>query len=237
MESVYTKKKIISSFRCKGKFWASRKAPNMYSFTVEKKEQVLINGQIPQQIMDRIMLQMGESLYPVQLSVSNDGELMSVENFEIVSQRWNMEAHAQLLKHNNSPTLLRYINNSRKNIESEEALRQSLMRDSFIKLFFCGLFSSKRDYDFVFENFPEKEQRQAFVCNKKTANDCDIILTNANSADGQNVCTIHYLLGKQHEVDKISACISNVEKQCGKTIEIEFTNRTGNSKSWILFDE
>jgi hypothetical protein len=236
MESVYTKGKAISSFRCKGTFRAVRKDENQYSFTVEKKEQVLINGQIPHQIMDRIMLKMGESLYPVQLLVSNNGELLAVENFAAVSERWNSEAQAQLFQQKNSPVTARYIANSRKNIENEEALRQSLMRGSLIKLLFCGLFSDRQDYCFVFENFPEREQKQTFTCNKRTISDCDIILDSAHYGE-QTLCSIRYLLGEQQEINKISACISDVEKQCGKTIEIEFTNKMQNSKSWILFNE
>ncbi|MDR1347215.1 MAG: hypothetical protein LBJ63_02125 [Prevotellaceae bacterium] len=237
MESVYTKGNTSSSFQCKGIFRAAREDENLYSFTFEKKGQVLINGQAPQQIMDRIMLKMGKSLYPVQLIVSDNGELLSVENFAIISERWNREAQAQLSEQQNSPVVARYIANSRKNIENAEALKQSLMRDSLIKLLFCGLFSDRQDYCFVFENFPEREQKQSFICNKRVINDCDIILDSARSADGQALCTIRYLLGERQEINRISACISDAEKQCGKTIEIEFTNKVQSSKSWILFNE
>lgn len=237
LESIYTKEENISSFQCQGTFQAVRKENSQYTFTFDNKEQILINKHYPQQIMDKIMLQMGASLYPLQLLVSSDGELLSVENFMDISERWNKEAQI-LLSKQDSPLLSRYIDNSKKNIENREALKQSLMHDNLIKLLFCGLFSLKQNFYLTFENFPERGQTQVIVCSKKMANDREMILDNTSSSnERKTICIIRYLLGAQQEIERISANIVDVVTRCSKKIEIVLSNKTENTKSWILFEE
>jgi|GEM_PF-4046513 len=213
---------IESSFQCSGEFSSVLK-DSEYIFTFFGKQNIRINDEVPSKLMDRIMLAMGQSIYPLELSVSGSGELLSVINYNNVSRQWNEEADRQIEAYR-SPILLRYLDASRKNIHTVESLSFALSRDSLYKFLLLGIFGLQKQIDLKIEHFPKRENALTFVCEKRKQ---DKLIFLEGYTDGYK-CSVEYQLGTLNEINSVKAIIRDVENEgCYKKIDIECVNKLG----------
>ena len=78
----------VQKYACKIVLSAKREKGN-YLFILEERLEVALNGEKPQKVMDTLMTLLGNCLYPIELSVSPGGEILSIPNFEQIREVWS----------------------------------------------------------------------------------------------------------------------------------------------------
>lgn len=104
-------------------------------FTFEKREGLLLDGQVPRQPVDKIMWQLGDSLYPFTFKVSVEGKIIGLENVQDIQGRWSAQATNILKETGGSTAVGRYVSAARRNVTDSGKLQRSLLKDSFVNLF------------------------------------------------------------------------------------------------------
>jgi hypothetical protein len=101
---------------------------------------------------DEIFLRLGKSLFPVILSVTNVGEIVSIENLDEIRQRRNLEIAAIKNEYPNAYYIDRYIECCEE--LSERQFLKSLLRNNFIQFYFTnyGMLTLRK----TIYNFPKK---------------------------------------------------------------------------------
>lgn len=142
----------------------------MYKCSLEKRCDVQIE-QVKPLLANRLLIELGESLYPIELNITLDGKIDSITNFEEVKERRTKKAKELL---STFPTIpfRRYIEMSQGYLEEEEVFRGVLVRDSFIQLFFSC--ASESPFCYTCDNFPRKGEKNSFYCeiDKKDIGTC-----------------------------------------------------------------
>lgn len=106
-----------------------------YKFSLEQKKNILLNGEKPSQPIDDIMMRLGCALYPVLLTVSPQGKIKRVENFDKIKIRRTAESN-KILNEMLSVPVQKYIALSERQMENEKTFLQALLRDTFVRLYF-----------------------------------------------------------------------------------------------------
>jgi len=155
----YTEQK----FECKIVVNAKKEKDN-YLFTLEERFEARLNNSKPQKIMDDLMIQLGNCLYPIELTASAAGELLSVPNLWQIRERWLKTANG-LLKRHRTQAFKNYLEAAQKNLSNEKLFLSALNKDSFIHLFFKNYASNSVELEFV--NFPYQNRKTNFYVIKK----------------------------------------------------------------------
>ena len=134
----------------------AKKNKNDYLFTLEQRTDTKLDNQPPKKVMDKLMLELGNIIYPVALNVSKDASILSVSNFDEIKQRWKNKSQ-ELYKANKTQAFQNYLKMSAKNFTNETKFRQSLYRDTFIQMFFLDYGNQVLEFDFV--NFPIQSRK------------------------------------------------------------------------------
>lgn len=128
--------------------------PNMQeglTFILRGAESELINN-VPPKEFDFIMSQLGASLYPIEIQVLKNGEIKKIRKFEEIKKRWETSSKHTLSLYKNAYWVERYVNMTTKNFVSEEQFSRSLMRNSFVQLFFID--EGAKSKEFMLYDFP-----------------------------------------------------------------------------------
>jgi len=108
-EQRYDSKIVVKAQRKKEK----------YLFTLEERFGIQLNNEAPQKVMDRLMTQLGNSLYPIELYVSDRGELLAVPNFEQIKNVW-LKTAKELLRQNKTLEFKNYLEAAQMNLSDEQ---------------------------------------------------------------------------------------------------------------------
>jgi len=115
--------------------------------------------------MDRMMLEAGNSYYPLHLLVSPRLGILDVVNFSQVKERWQVCARS-LQERMPSPETARYFRFSAENMANSKTFIASLYRNAFYKIYFRNIFTpTKKDEVrlMLWDNFPEREMNQSYL--------------------------------------------------------------------------
>ena len=189
----YSSRMMVSARRCDGH----------YEFTLENRINVRLDGKPPAGIMDCLMMQLGNSLFPLTLQVSDDGKLYAVKNIEEVKQRWHKEAD-EMLKTHSTTEFKTYLEMASGNVAGEKQLVRSLAKDSFIQLFFLSYGSKVLEIDWF--NFPRPGQKTTCYARRK-ADELNYILSPAFNDDEveQAAGTLSYRKFPSGELENMKA--------------------------------
>jgi hypothetical protein len=125
-------------------------------FVLEQRTDTKLNGVAPQQVMDNLMLELGNALYPIELNTDLKGEIRSIGNFSEIRERW-IKKSRDLYKRNKTQAFRNYLEMSQNNLTHESRFKEVLLRDSFIQLFFLNYGNNTLRFDFV--NFPVRSRK------------------------------------------------------------------------------
>jgi hypothetical protein len=154
----YTQQKYESKIVVK-----AQRVKENYLFTLEERSEVQLNEEKPQKIMDRIMVLLGNCLYPIELCASVKGELLSVPNFGQIREVWFKTAN-ELLKQNKTQAFRNYLESAKMNLSDEKRFLRTLSKDSFIQLFFKDYTNNSVELEFI--NFPYQNRKTNFYVRK-----------------------------------------------------------------------
>lgn len=145
----------------------AKKEKDNYLFTLTDRLDVTLNNNEPEKVMDYLMMQLGNSLYPLELNVSPVGEFGSIQNFENVRDNWNKKA-GDLLKNNPTDAFKKYIEMSGRNFVNERRLKKVLCRDTFIQLYFQAWGGKMLEIDCF--NFPSQSRKTTYFAQHRGDN-------------------------------------------------------------------
>jgi plasmid maintenance system killer protein len=154
------------------------KEQDLYVFILNRSE-TLLNGKPPEKLMDKIMLETGNSYYPVHLLVSPQLIIMDIINFDGIIEKWKKCA-LDLQERMSSPELERYLRFSENNLAGSRKFISSLYRNAFYKLYFRDIFTSTTDDEvrlIRWDNFPEREMNQSYLYQVKPSGENEIRLS------------------------------------------------------------
>ena len=139
------------TYSAKMDVYAYRKDREHYIFKLLRRHDVLINEEKPEQTSDMVMLEIGDSLYPIELSVTQEGIIMAIENFSEIKERWT-DKRNELLKKYPTEAFEHYLKTSENNMKDQQDFLQILQRDPFIQFYFMSV--HRDTVIFVLRHFP-----------------------------------------------------------------------------------
>lgn len=137
------------------------KDSDRYLFRLEERSDILLDNEPPKEVMDKLMIDLGNAIYPLSLVVGPESGILEVKNFVFVKEQWKQKTEV-ILKDQYTQPLERYIRIVSRNLKQEAALRKSLAKNTFVRLFFLPFQTDV--FTFEFENFPERGDLVIFRC-------------------------------------------------------------------------
>ncbi len=105
------------------------------------KHQIYINEKTPDILIDELSERCGKVLYPLQLKVNRQGEIIKINNYQYIVDRWEAEKKAILRSYKGKEVTL-LMKNMDAVIEDINKLTDMLLqRDWFITLFFAPIYN------------------------------------------------------------------------------------------------
>ena len=169
LDTEYRKLKgenYVSEYSCRWHLTARYSSTTeSYEFTLYRSD-VKINGEKVEKLMDRIVLEIGSSLYPVRFEVSAQMQILRIINYDEIVDRWRVTTEKCRNEHPGD-VIERYIRHSSEGISDERALLLSLYKDSFINLYFRNLYMLPEEDErerVEWQNFPLREMKSTYYC-------------------------------------------------------------------------
>lgn len=178
-----------------------------YRFFVDRSD-VFLDRKPVSKKMDKVIHEMGNSLYPLYLVVSPFLRIVDVSNFEEVKVRRQNCAN-DLLSENPSDDLTRYIRLSEKNLSDSKSFINSLYQDVFFNLYFRNIFTATSDDEvrlMQWRNFPRHGMNQSYLYAVKNIADKEVRLTGEImkiDPESNGTLNIEYKLGDEGEIRNI----------------------------------
>jgi hypothetical protein len=155
-----------SSFECNIRLQAIyfEEEEAYYHFTIQRTD-VLLNGKEASKLMDKVVCEMGDTLYPLILKVSPLLEILDVFNFEEIKLRRQNKAE-EITEKYSEPVIEQYISRSDKKFVDKRAFIQALYQDSFFNLYFRDIYAKMSDDEagaILWVNFPKRELNRTYL--------------------------------------------------------------------------
>lgn len=182
-----------------------------YNFKIYRSD-IRIDEKPVRKLMDRIIMEIGESIYPLSIIVSPNLEILDILNFKEIKERWH-DCTKNLLEKYPSRQLERYVNMSKKNVSDIPSCINSLYKDTFFNVYFRDIYTPTEEDEalpILWNNFPRREMNQTYLCQVNPMKEHNICITGdimqiVPSYEGY--CTMDYELGKKGEIQDISGKI------------------------------
>ena len=175
---IQSEERYCSSFKSSIQIKATdNRSDENYHFTVNRSE-VLLNGEKASKLMDRIIYEMGNTLYPVSLKVSPLLAVLDVLNFDEIRLRRQKQIEDITKKYPSNNTVQQYIRMAAKNFTDKNAFIRSLYRDSFFNLYFRDIYTTTPEDEakaILWVNFPKREMNRTYLYQVKPIDDSQII--------------------------------------------------------------
>ena len=209
-----------------------------YHFTI-KRSRVLLNGAKPSKLMDRLICETGDTLYPLTLKVSPLLEILDVFNFDEIKQR-RQECVKSIAEKYPSYPVQQYIRMAEKNFAGKKAFIRSLYQDSFFNLYFRDIYTITPDNEaktILWVNFPKREMNRTYLYQVKQVDDLQIstagkVMKIIPEMEGDYDMT--YVIGKHGEIHSINGTItsSNDRKDYIKQLSVNQIKLKTSTAKW-----
>lgn len=183
-----------------------------YNCKIDRSKVKIDNNPI-RKMMDKIIYDLGNSIYPLSLNVSAQMKIMDVVNHEEIKKSWVTCAKEKLEKYP-SPQMRRYIKMAQPNIVDKKLFVQSLYRDTFFNAFFRNIYEPTpkgEAFSIVWFNFPKKQMNQTYLYEVASEQD-NRIETKGNILqivpEQNGIYSAEYTLGDK---DQILSIAGNIE--------------------------
>lgn len=186
---------------------------NRYNCKINRSD-VLIDGKPVKKLMDRILLEIGDGIYPLSLNISPNLQITNILNYEEVKNRWTNRTRKLLKKYPSYP-MTRYVKMSGKNISDREKLVDALYRDTFFNVYFRDIYSPTADkeaYPILWVNFPERGMNLTYLyeinpMKESKINTSGDVMQIVPGQEGH--LTMDYKLGEKGEIHGITGIVES----------------------------
>lgn len=111
----------------------------LYFFEIDRTSDLYLNDEEVNEIADMLAFKTSRVLYPLQISVDEQGKLNAVENLSVFKERWP-GVKAEVYKEFEGETVDSYCEKIEKVINEPEAMSLYLKNDYFIRTLFFGIY-------------------------------------------------------------------------------------------------
>ncbi len=119
-----------------------------HRFIIDRDDIVYINDSPPDTFMDKLAYETSKTIYPLELKVNYNGDLLEVQNQEHVIKRWDLEK--QKLKEYYKGNLANtYLILFEKTISNPQKLLHKIKKDWFINLYFSNIYVNYTSDGFI----------------------------------------------------------------------------------------
>lgn len=127
----------------------------LHFFEIDRTSNLFLNEEEVNEIADLLAYKTSKVLYPLQISVDEQGKFNSVENLSVFKERW-AAVKEEVYKEFEGETVDSYCEKIEKIIDEPDAISLYLKNDYFIRTLFFGVYQSfGQDYETeVTESFP-----------------------------------------------------------------------------------
>lgn len=112
---------------------------NLHYFEINRISKIFINDEEVNQIADLLAFKTGEVLYPLQISVDENGKFNAVENLAIYKKRWDT-IKEEVYKEFEGDIVDEYIEKIEKILDEPEVLTLLMKQDYFLRTIFFGVY-------------------------------------------------------------------------------------------------
>jgi len=160
-ESYHSREHLIARYN---------RGQNCYSFKMLGRTDIKFNGEASEDVMDKLLTELGDALYPCYLQVNPYGEILQVKYFDEIKERWKKKA-AELSKAHHTAPFEKYLQIARKNLKKEEIFRETLLKKTFNRCYFLPENADR----FLLEvhHFPQRSDNTLFSFKLKSSNIAD----------------------------------------------------------------
>lgn len=194
------------------------KEKNYYRFIVNRSN-VFLDRKRPVKKMDKIINEIGNSLYPLCLEVSPFLQIIDVTNIEEIKVRRH-SCTTRLLNENPSDDLKEYIRLSEKILSDRKSFINSLYQDVFFNLYFRNIFIPTSDDEvqlMQWRNFPLHGMNQSFLYTIKNIEEKQVHLAGEVMKivpESNGTFDIEYKVGDEGEIYSIGGEVeTNYDKR------------------------
>ncbi len=121
------------------------------------REDLYINNEEPTLIAPRLGSKIASALYPLELSLNQNGEIAGVSNYTQILRRWK-ETENKLRNFYDGEVIQNYMQRSRRGLSHPKILLNTLKQDWFLQSFFNGIYRTEQEetssYTKTFPLFP-----------------------------------------------------------------------------------
>lgn len=132
-----------------------KKENKLHFFEIDRTSNLYLNEEEVNEIADLLAYKTSKVLYPLQISVDEQGKFNAVENLSVFQERWPV-VKEELYKEFEGETVDNYCKKIEKVINEPDAISLYLKDDYFIRTLFFGIYQSfGQDYQIEIESsFP-----------------------------------------------------------------------------------
>jgi len=118
-----------------------KKENNLHFFEIDRTSNLYLNEEEVNEIADLLAYKTSKVLYPLQISVDEQGKFNTVENLSVFKERWPA-VKEELYKEFEGETVDNYCKKIEKVIHEPDAVSLYLKDDYFIRTLFFGMYQS-----------------------------------------------------------------------------------------------
>lgn len=163
--SIQSPDLTLNSYSSKVEIVIRKNLLGKHVVTLQKKCDTRINGQYPEKVMDYLMMELGDSLYPLSFHVVENNRFQIVD-FEQIVARWE-EKSRKMLEERPTVEFMNYVELARTNL-TKDGLIKTLSRDTFYQLYFADIDSDGLKIDCY--NFPRCGNKTTYCAAGKKKN-------------------------------------------------------------------
>ncbi|AZA77534.1 hypothetical protein EG347_08415 [Chryseobacterium sp. G0186] len=118
-----------------------KKESNLHFFEIDRTSNLYLNEEEINEIADTLAYKTSKVLYPLQVSVDENGKFYAVENLSVFKERWST-IKAEVDKEFEGEVVEQYCKKIEDIIEEPDAISLYLKNDYFIRTLFFGIYQS-----------------------------------------------------------------------------------------------
>jgi hypothetical protein len=236
---IQTEEHYCSSFDCTLNITALyNTADENYEFIINRSN-VLINGKEATKLMDKIICEIGNALYPLRLKVSPLLCILNVMNFhEIIHRR--KKCIEKLTDKYPAYQIERHIMESGKNFSGEQKFIHALYQNVFFNLYFRDIYTPAQTdeaFPILWANFPKRGMNRTYLYQIKAIDESQINTVGEIMKvlpEQQGHYDMMYEIGKYGEIHAVKGKITGTDntKEYIKQVCVESFNLKTNTTKW-----
>lgn len=143
------------------------KKNNDFSIVEYQINQVYVNNKEPEMVIEQLADETSKALYPIVMSLNNNGEIHEILNIEAIQKRWKMLKPSILEYYKGGDVTTKLLSSFERSIQSASLLKRNLAEHPFYAIYFAPIYQnyspdlSFTNNDFELQTFQSIDEFQS----------------------------------------------------------------------------